>query len=95
MAVMMYCIDALKYYENLPLKEIQKITFEIAMLGTYGLDPYNADKKYTLSSVPERKFTALQMLAWEYTGFQKIDTSLDIGLDFQKEYEMAKKTYKK
>jgi tetratricopeptide (TPR) repeat protein len=95
MAVMMYCIDALQYFENLSLTEIQKITYEIAMLGTYGLDPYNSEKKYTLSTVPERKYTALQMLAWEYVGFQTIDQSLDIGLDFEKEYEMAKKTYKK
>ena len=64
-------------------------------LGSYGLNHGDKVKKYSLKSVPDKKFTALQLLAFEYVGFQLFDLSVDTGLDFQAEYETAKGMFKK
>jgi hypothetical protein len=42
MAVVMYMVDALQYFENMPKDKIKKAAFEIASVGTQGIIP---DKK--------------------------------------------------
>ncbi|MBI5633250.1 MAG: tetratricopeptide repeat protein [Nitrospirae bacterium] len=95
MAITMYCLSALQYFEDKELPEIQKVGFEIAMLGQQGIDPANHDKKYTLKSIPGKEFSGLQLLAYMYAAFQVIDPFLDTGLAFKKEYEEAKKLHEK
>ena len=94
-AVTMYCLSALQHFEGMELAEIQKVGFEIGLLGQQGIDPSNHDKKYTLKSIPGKEFTGLQLLAYMYAAFQVIDPFLDTGLDFKKEYEVAKKLHEK
>jgi hypothetical protein len=94
MAVVMYCLSALQYFEDKDLSEIQKVGFEIAMLGRQGVDPSNNEKKYHLNSIPGKEFTGLQLLAYMYAAFQVIDPFLDTGLKFKKEYETAKEMHK-
>jgi hypothetical protein len=94
MAVVMYCLSALQYFEDKDLSEIQKVGFEIAMLGRQGIDPANSEKKYHLDSIPGNEFTGLQLLAYMYAAFQVIDPFLDTGLNFKKEYETAKEMHK-
>ena len=91
----MYCLSALQYFEDKELPEIQKVGFEIAMLGRQGIDPSNHDKKYTLKSIPGKEFSGLQLLAYMYTAFQVIDPFLDTGMKFKKEYEEAKNLHEK
>jgi hypothetical protein len=90
MAVTMYCLSAIQYFEGKDTSLIRKITFEIAMLGSYGLDPNDNQKHISLKTIPGKTFTPLQLLAYEYVGFQIIDPTVDTGLDFQDEYELAK-----
>jgi tetratricopeptide (TPR) repeat protein len=94
-AVTMYCLSALQHFEGMELSEIQKVGFEIGLLGQQGIDPANHDKKYTLKSIPEKEFTGLQLLAYMYAAFRVIDPVLDTGLDFKNEYEAAKKLNEK
>jgi hypothetical protein len=94
MAVIMYCLSALQYFEDKDLSEIQKVGFEIAMLGRQGIDPANSEKKYHLDSIPGKEFTGLQLLAYMYAAFQVIDPFLDTGMNFKKEYETAKEMHK-
>ncbi|MCX6159207.1 MAG: tetratricopeptide repeat protein [Ignavibacteriae bacterium] len=94
MAVTMYCLDALKTYEGKDESFVKEVTFEIAMLGTYGLNPYDNEKQYSLKTIPDKKFTALHLLSFEYVGFQKIDPSMDTHLDFQSEYQNAIQMFK-
>ena len=94
-AVTMYCLSALQHFEGMELAEIQKVGFEIGLLGQQGIDPSNHDKKYTLKSVPGKEFTGLQLLAYMYAAFQVIDPFLDTAMDFKKEYEAAKKLHEK
>jgi tetratricopeptide (TPR) repeat protein len=87
-----YCLGALERFEGMPKPEIQKISFEIAMLGTRGLDVNNPAEKYTLNSLPG-KFSGLHLLCIEYVGFQMIDPSIDIGFDLSAEYAAARKAH--
>lgn len=77
-----------------PKSEIQKISFEIAMLGTRGLDVNSPEQKYTLNSIPG-KFSGLHLLCIEYVGFQIIDPSIDLGFDLSAEYTAACKMHGK
>lgn len=94
-AVTMYCLSALQYFEDKNLDEIKKVGFEIAMLGRQGIDPADHEKKYYLESIPGKEFSGLQLLAYMFSAFQVIDPFLDTGLNFKKEYEMAKEMKKK
>ncbi len=93
MAVVMYCLSALQYFEDKHLSDIQNVGFEIAMLGRQGIDPSNSEKKYHLKSIPGKEFTGLQLLAYMYAAFQVIDPFLDTGMNFKKEYETAKEKF--
>lgn len=95
MAVVMYCLSALQYFEPKNLSEIRQVGFEIGLLGTRGINPSNTEKKYYLKSIPGKGFTGLQLLAYMYVAFQLIEPSLDTGLNFKKEYEIAKTMHKK
>ena len=89
-----YCLGALQRFEGMPKSEIQKISFEIAILGTRGLDVNDPTKKYTLNSIAG-EFSGLHLLCIEYVGFQFIDPSIDIGFDLSAEYAAARKVHAK
>jgi hypothetical protein len=46
--------------------------------------------KYRLKSLPGT-FSGLQLLAYMYVGFKRLEPATDIGVDFAKEYEEALK----
>ena len=85
---MSFCLGAMERFEGMPRAEVQKITFEIAMLGSRGLDVNSPEEKYTLRSIPG-KFSGLQLLCIEYVGFQIIDPKVDIGFDLSAEHAAA------
>jgi len=89
---MMYCLDALNKFKNLPIDDVRKITIEIATLGMSGLDVNDPDQKYQIRSL-EGHFSGLHLLSIEYVGFKMIDPSVDIGFDLTKEYAAAKKMH--
>jgi tetratricopeptide (TPR) repeat protein len=95
MAVTMYCLEALILFQGKENDFIQQVSSEIALLGTYGFNPYDNQKKYTLKSIPDKQFTALELLSFEYVGFKKVFPELDTQLDFENEYERAKQMHKK
>lgn len=94
-AVTMYCLSALQFFEGIDPSEIQKIGFEIGLLGRSGIDPSNHDKRYTLNSIPGKEFTSLQLLAYMYVAFQFIDPALDTGLNFKHELQSAREIHEK
>lgn len=86
---MSFCLGAMERFEGMPRAEVQKITFEIAMLGSRGLDVNDPAEKYSLRSIPG-KFSGLHLLCIEYVGFQIIDPKVDIGFDLAAEYAAAR-----
>jgi tetratricopeptide (TPR) repeat protein len=91
---MAYCQAALERFEGMPRAEVQKITFEIAMLGSRGLDVNSPEEQYSLRSIPG-KFSGLHLLCIEYVGFQIIDPKVDIGFDLAAEYAVAREVFGK
>ncbi len=94
MAVVMYMVDAMQYFESKPKEEIKKIAFEIAMLGTQGLRPDKSD--YRLNSIAGRVFTGYHILAYYYVSWAMAIPEMlsQLQLPYDDEYTMAKAMYK-
>jgi len=94
MDAVMYCLGALEKFETMSADEVQKIGFEIAMLGTRGIDVNNADSSYTLKNLPG-EFSGLHLLSIQYVAFKKIAPEQNIGFDLSAEYQAAMKLFGK
>jgi len=84
----MYCMDALQKFEKMTPAEVRNVEFEIAMLGTRGLDVNDPAPKYTLRSLPGQ-FSGLNLVALMYVAAQQRAPGLDVGFDLAQEYAMA------
>lgn len=91
MAVVMYCLSALQLFEKKTKEEIRDIGFEIALLGSQGIDPKNSEKHYNLASIPGKQFSGLQLLAYMYVAWQEIDPTKNVEINFKNELEQAKR----
>jgi tetratricopeptide (TPR) repeat protein len=88
MDAVMYCLGALERFEKMTPEEVQRIGFEIAMLGKSGLDVNNSAPSYRLRTLPG-EFSGLQLVSIMYVAFQQIAPGQDVGFDLATEYEMA------
>jgi tetratricopeptide (TPR) repeat protein len=89
MAVVMYMVDALQYFDNLDKSDIKRIAFDIANIGTKGIHPDSKD--YTVPAIPRKQFTGYHLLAYYYVSWALVipDMLKDLQLPFDKEYETA------
>ena len=94
MDAVMYCLGALQSFAKIPQSEVQKVGFEIAILGQTGLDTNDSTPKYTLRSMPG-KFSALHLLCLMHVAFKIIAPDRDIGFDLSREYATALALHKK
>ena len=94
MDAVMYCLGALKKFADMENSEVQKIAFEIAVLGQRGLDVNDSTPKYTLKSLPG-EFSGLHLVCFMFVGFKIIAPDRDMGFDLSREYEMAQKMFLK
>jgi tetratricopeptide (TPR) repeat protein len=90
--VVMYCLEALKYFEESGRDRANTIVMEIAMLGRSGLDINNPAQEHTLHSLPG-KFSGMRLVSMMYVGFQIIAPEHDVGIDLSREYAEAKKLF--
>ena len=95
MAVVMFMVDALQYFENLSKEEIKKIAFEIAMQGTQGYNPENKD--YRISAIEGKLFSGYHILAYYYVSWSLAIPEMlsQLQLPFDEEYKLAKEMHKK
>lgn len=95
MAVAMYMVDALNYFEGQEQDKIRTTAFEIAILGTQGINPNNDN--YHVNSIPNRTFSGLQMLAYYYVSWAiAAPEMLDkLQLPYDEEYRIAQQLYNK
>lgn len=94
MAVVMFMIEAMQYFEGIPNEDIKKIAFEIAMQGTQG---YRPDKKdYTLNLIPGKTFSGYHILAYYYVSFAIAIPEMlsQLQLPYDSEYNLAKSMHK-
>src|SRR5690554_3400518 len=87
-AVLMFMVEAIKYFSSMETSKIKDIAFEIAMQGRQG---YNPNLKYKLNKIPNKTFSGNQILAYYYVSWAiAIPEMLDkLELPFEKEYELA------
>ena len=90
----MYCLSALEHFADLPDEEVQKITFEVGMLGTKGFEINDPAQQYQLRSMPG-KFSGMQMVCIMYVGFKRIAPECAASFDLSNEYAVALEMFKK
>jgi len=94
MDAVMYCLGALEKFDSMSTDQVQKIGFEIAIVGTRGIDVNNPNSRYTLKSLPGQ-FSGLHLLSLQYVAFKKIAPDQNIGFDLSAEYSMALSLFSK
>jgi hypothetical protein len=72
MDAVFYLLGAMRLFQGKSLEEIKEITFEIGMLGKYGLDINDPQETHVLRSLPGRTFSALQLICIMCAGFKRI-----------------------
>lgn len=89
MAVAMFMGDAISYFAGKSLQEIKKIAFEIATIGTQGIDPNQ--KNYSIPSIENSSFSGYKTLAYYYVSWALAMPELlsQLQMPFDKEYELA------
>lgn len=89
MAVAMYMVDALNYFKEFPQPKIKKIAFEIAHLGTAGIDP-NKDG-YHIPSIKGSSFSGYKTLAYYYVSWALAVPEMlsSLQMPFDEEYQLA------
>ncbi len=95
MAIVMFMVDALQYFKEIPSEQIKKIALEIAMQGTQG---YRPDKKdYRISSIPGKIFSGYHILAYYYVSWSLVIPEMvdQLKLPYAEEYKMALTMFKK
>ena len=90
----MYCLNALKLFAGMPREEVQKIAFEIAILGQEGLDTNDSAEKYTLRSLAGQ-FSGLHLVSTMYVAFKILAPDHDVGFDLSREYSAASALHRK
>jgi len=93
-AAVMYCLSALKKFNDMEPQAIRAVLAEIKQLHQHGLDIQASDLKYTLTSLPGN-FTGLQLLCYLYVGLQMTDTNRDMGVNLDGAYAQAKRMYER
>lgn len=89
-----YCLGALQLFEGMLPEEVKAVTFEIAMAGTDGIDYSSPEERYTLQTLPGRRFTGIQLLSMMYVGFKRIEPNMDTGIPLDNEYRQALAMFK-
>ena len=85
----MYCVDGLERFEKMSPEEIQKIGFEIGLMGQRGFDTNSPAQQYRLKSLPGQ-FSGLHLVCLLYISFKLISPKQDMGFDLSKEFAVAK-----
>ena len=88
MDAVMYVLDALTIFTDMDTEGVQRVTFEIAMLGRTGLDVNDPAQQYTLKSLPGQH-SGLHLVCIMYAGMKVIAPDMDAGFDLADEYKAA------
>jgi Flp pilus assembly protein TadD len=89
MDAVMYLLAALEKFQSMETAQLQKIGFEIAMLGTTGININDPDSRYTIETLPG-EFSGLSLVCHQYAAFKRFAPEMDIGIDLSREYEAAR-----
>jgi hypothetical protein len=87
--VVIFMVEALTYFEAMPLEKIKAIAVAIALQGAQGFDPL---KQYTVDAIPNKTFNGFQILSYCYVSFALAlpDVLMELQLPYHEEYLLAK-----
>lgn len=88
MDVVMYMMHALEQFAGMTPQQVQALGFEIALLGSDGLDINDPTPRYQLRGLPG-DFSALQLVSIMFAAFQQFAPEQDLGMDLTREYQVA------
>ena len=94
MAVVMFMVDALQFFERMSQEEIKAIAIEIAMQGTQG---YRPDKsEYRINSIKGKTFSGYHILAYYYVSWSLAIPEMvsQLNLPYAEEYKLASTMHK-
>ncbi len=94
MAVVMFMVDALQFFDGIPDEGIKQIAFEIALQGRQG---YNPDKdNYQISSIADKTFSGYHILAYYYVSWSLAMPEMvsQLNLPYDEEYKLANTLHK-
>ena len=86
--VIVFCLLALEKFKEIGRERTQTVVFEIASLGSSGLNIQDRTPRCRLLSLPGN-FSPLQLVVYMYVGLKKLTPQDDAGIDFSKEYAVA------
>ena len=88
--IVKFMVEALQFFESMPLQKIKEIAFEIAFKGAQGYNPINTG--YTIDLMPGKVFTGYQILAYYYVSFAlgAPEVLMEIQLPYHEEFLLAK-----
>jgi tetratricopeptide (TPR) repeat protein len=92
-AAVFYFLDALKRFDAMTPEDIRNVAFEIALLGRSGLDYSDPAEKYELKTIPNRKFSGLQLMCLMFAGFKRVAPEQDVGMDLEEPFLTALRLY--
>jgi len=87
-----YLYAALKRFASMMPSDIWSVASEIALRGAEGID-YGGGEQYTLRSLPGESFSGLELLCLQYVGFKLTQPEFDLGLPFERPFQMALQLY--
>ncbi|MFZ4724530.1 MAG: tetratricopeptide repeat protein [Paludibacter sp.] len=87
--IVIFMVEALHYFEKLPVETIKTIAVKIALQGAQGYDPL---KQYTSEAFPGKVFGGYQMLAYYYVSFALAlpEVLMELNLPYHEEYLLAR-----
>jgi len=86
--VVLFCLAALETFKEVGRERTRAAAFEIASVGSSGLNIKDPTTRFRLLSLPG-EFTALQLVVYMYVALKKVAPRTDAGIDFSKEYAFA------
>lgn len=93
-AVIMFMVDALQHMSRMPQSKVKEIAFEIAMLGTQGIEP---DKQgYRLNHIPQKTFSGKHLLAYYYVSWKLAVPEMleQLQLPYDEEFSIAEQFHR-
>ncbi len=93
MAVVMFMVDALEFFEGKPNEFIKKIAVEIAMQGIHGYHPEKSN--YRINSIKNKTFSGYHILAYYYVSFALAlpEVLHELKLPFDAEFKVAEQFF--
>ena len=93
MAIMMYMVGAIEKFTGMSKSKLQEIAFEIAMIGSSGIDPES--QGYKVVNLANMTFSGYHLLAYYYVSWKLFNPEMHekLKLPFDQEYELAQQFY--